>query len=96
MSTTSNQHWFAKSTGGISGIGFVAGTVPFRVTKRATPGVSLYGNNSGNWHDSATDTWPATAVHGAAGYISINGFMVVTTAVATDGLSGHWAASSEL
>ena len=76
-------------------------TTSFLVTKRATPTLTLYGNNSGYWAyqspANTTVTFAASGIVGAGGATTTN---FTYTQQAVDAVAifikGHWTASAEL
>lgn len=86
----------ATNRGGASGTG---ASVTYKVSKRATPTITQYGNNAGQWGSTAANGGtPAFASGLTAARIGVNSFTV--NQQVTDGVfllvSGHWAASAEL
>jgi hypothetical protein len=91
------------SISGLSGLATIntgfAGTIPFRVEKRATPTITLFGNNSGHWAYSVVNaTYTYNAVAFTVSSIGTSGFtgcqQVVNNVVVTS--IGHWVADAEL
>lgn len=77
--------------------------VPFKVTKRASPAITRYGNNSGHWtYDNAASGLLSSGARNAHGslFLDANGpdGLFVNNQVSTNSLvavQGHWTADAE-
>lgn len=69
--------------------------VPFKVTKRATPTMTMYSNNSGT-SGKFYDNVAAADVTGSFAVPGVNGALTSGTSVANHGNSFHWVADSRM
>jgi hypothetical protein len=87
LTETGSTRGYSSGNTGLDGF-----VVQYKVTKRATPTITAYGNSSGQWLTTGNANAGRTIV--AEGDSSFSAYQTSTGSVV--GMRGHWASSAEL